>query len=155
MLNDRRQLATEIGLLILRLGVGGYLLTHGIGKLRMLQAGQFEQFGDPIGLGNVASLVLITVAEFLGSLLVLLGLGTRAAAALIVVAMGVAAFVAHGADPWTMEQGYLLFMSGQAESWASREPALLYLVPALTLIFTGAGRLSLDRMIGAVLAARR
>ena len=150
----RRELGTSIGLLILRLGVGGYLLTHGIGKLRMLLAGQFEQFGDPIGLGSVPSLVLITVAEFLCSLLVMLGLGTRFAAAAIVIAMAVAAFTEHGADPWTMEQGYKLFMSGEAKSWASREPALLYLVPALALIFTGAGRFSLDGLIGRRRGAR-
>jgi putative oxidoreductase len=144
---SRRELGTSIGLLILRLGVGGFLLTHGLGKLRMLLAGQFDQFGDPIGLGSVASLVLVTVAEFLCALLVMVGLGTRFAGALIVVSMAVAAFVAHGADPWTMEEGYKLFTSGQAKSWASKEPALLYLIPALALVFTGAGRFALDHPI--------
>jgi uncharacterized membrane protein YphA (DoxX/SURF4 family) len=46
-----------------------------------------------------------------------------------------------------MEQGYKLFMSGAAKSWASKEPALLYLVPFLALVFTGAGRFSIDAMI--------
>lgn len=144
----RRERGVSIGLLVLRLGVAGYLLTHGRGKLEMLLAGQFEQFGDPVGLGSEASLVLITVAEFLCSLLVILGLGTRFAAAVIVVGMAVAAFVAHAQDPWTMEQGYKLWVSGAAQSWASREPALLYLIPALALVFTGAGRYALDALLG-------
>jgi putative oxidoreductase len=144
----RQELTASIGLLILRLGIGGYLLTHGLGKVRMLLAGNFEQMGDPIGLGPVLSLILVTLAEFLGALLVMLGLGTRLAAALVVVSMSVAAFVAHGSDPWTMERGYVLFTTGQSKSWASKEPALLYLIPVLALVFTGAGAFSLDRLFG-------
>jgi putative oxidoreductase len=90
---------------------------------------------------------LVTVAEFLAALLVIVGLGTRLAAATIVISLSVAVFVAHGADPWTMEQGYKLFMAGQAKSWASKEPALLYLISFLALVFTGAGKLSLDALI--------
>jgi putative oxidoreductase len=137
----------SIGLLILRLAVGGYLLTHGWGKLQMLLAGDFASFGDPIGLGNEASLILIVFAEFLCSLLVMLGLATRFAAVPVVIAMGVAAFVAHGADPWTMSKGYELYTTGAAKSWASKEPALLFLVPFLALAFTGPGKFSLDAMI--------
>lgn len=153
--SQRQDRMVSIGLLILRLGLGGYLLTHGLGKLRMLLAGNFEQMGDPIGLGPVLSLILVTVAEFLCALLVMLGLATRLAALLVVVSMSVAAFVAHGSDPWTMEKGYMLFMSGAAKSWASKEPALLYLISFLALIFTGAGRFSLDALIWPRWRARR
>lgn len=140
--------ATSIGLLILRLGIGGYLATHGWGKVQMVLAGSYDQFGDPIGLGAPASLVLVTFAEFVCAILVMIGLGTRFAAVPPVIAMAVAAFVAHGGDPWTMEGGYILFTSGASESWASKEPAFLFLVPFLALIFTGAGRFSLDHLIG-------
>jgi putative oxidoreductase len=128
-------------------GVGGFLFTHGVGKLRMLLAGDFDKFGDPIGLGPGLSLVLVTLAEFVAALLVMLGLGTRVAAAVVAVSMSVAAFAAHRSDPWTMEQGYMLFMSGQSKSWASKEPALLYLIAFLAMVFTGAGRWSLDAVI--------
>jgi putative oxidoreductase len=138
----------SIGLLILRVGIGGYMLTHGWGKLQMLLAGDFDKFGDPIGLGKPLSLFLIVMAEFAGALFVMLGLATRFAAVLPVVSMGVAAFVAHGSDPWTMEEGYRLFMTGASKSWASKEPALLFLIPFLALVFTGAGRYSLDALIG-------
>ncbi len=134
----------DLGLLILRLGIGGLMLTHGWGKLQMVLAGDFDKFGDPIGLGSGPSLVLVTSAEFLGSLLVMLGLATRLAAASVVVAMGVAVFVAHASDPWTMEQAYKLFASGEAKTMASKEPALLFLIPFLALAVAGAGALSID-----------
>lgn len=142
----RRQsdLATSIGLLILRLGIGGYMLSHGTGKLRMLMAGDFEKFGDPIGVGSTASLILVTVAEFLCALLVMAGLFTRYAAAPVVIAMAVAAFIVHAGDPWSMGTAAQAFFAGDSESWSSKEPALLFLFPFLALIFTGAGSLSLD-----------
>jgi putative oxidoreductase len=132
---QRQGVTTSIGLLILRLGVGGLMLTHGWGKLQMLLAGEFDKFGDPIGLGKEVSLAGIVGAEFVCALLVVFGLGTRLAAAVVVFAMAVAAFVVHANDPWTMGAG------------ASKEPALLFLIPFLALVFAGAGRLSLDHLI--------
>ena len=144
----RQDLTTSAGLLILRLGAGGYMLTHGWGKLQMLLAGQSEQFGDPIGLGPQLSLVMVVLAEFVCALLVILGLATRLAAVPIAFTMGVAAFVAHSSDPWTMEQAYKLFMSGASKFPVSKQPALLYLITFLALVFTGAGRFSLDALVG-------
>ena len=51
METQRNAMAASIGLLILRIGIGGYLITHGWGKLQMLLAGGADKFGDPIGLG--------------------------------------------------------------------------------------------------------
>ncbi len=147
MKTDRKTLAVSIGLLILRLGMGGFLVTHGWGKVQMLLAGGGGQFGDPIGLGATTSLVLVATAEFLCALLIIVGLGTRFAAVPIVVTMSVAAFVVHSRDPWTMETAARAFMSGASKTWFSKEPALLYLVPFLTLAFTGGGDYSLDRLI--------
>lgn len=140
-------MGVDIGLLILRLGIGGYMLTHGVGKLRMLLAGDFDKFADPIGLGPAASLVLVTGAEFFCALLVALGLATRLAAVPAAFAMGVAAFVAHGGDPWTMGEGARLFQAGAAKSWSSKEPALLYMIPFLAIAFAGGGRFSLDALL--------
>ena len=145
---NRQDVTTSIGLLILRVGIGAYMASHGLGKVRMLTSGQFEQFGDPIGIGSRLSLTLVAGAEFACALLVLVGLATRFAAIPVVIAMGVAAFVAHRADPWSMETAAMAFFSGASKSWASKEPALLYLIPFLALAFTGAGRFSLDALLG-------
>lgn len=139
-----KDLASSIGLLILRLGVGGYMVTHGLGKLKMLLAGEGAKMGDPIGMGPELSLMAVTGAEFFCALLVIVGFATRFAAAPVVFAMGVAAFVVHKSDPWTMAAG-----------GANKEPALLFLIPFLALIFTGAGRFSIDHLILSRWRARR
>lgn len=142
-----QDLTTSIGLLILRVGIGGFLATHGWGKLQMVVRGQFDQFADPIGIGMAASLVLVMIAEFFCSLLVVIGLGTRYAAIPPVIAMAVAALIAHAADPLTMSRAAELFYSGQSQSWSSKEPALMFLFAFLALCFTGGGRYSIDALI--------
>lgn len=142
---SRQDISTSFGLLVLRLGMGGFMLTHGWGKLQMLLDG--SEFGDPIGLGSRLSLILVMTAEFICALLVVFGLATRLAAIPTVIAMAVAAFVVHSNDPWTMGGGAALFQAGEAQSWSSKEPALLFLTGFLALVFTGAGKFSIDALI--------
>ena len=144
---EARRLLNSIGLLILRVGIGGYMLSHGWGKLQMMLAGDSDKFGDPLGLGSGLSLALVVGAEFVCALLVMIGCLTRLAAIPPVIAMGVAAFVAHASDPWSMEQAAKAFMAGESRSWASKEPALLFMIPFLALVFTGAGQFSIDGLI--------
>ncbi|HQT97821.1 MAG TPA: DoxX family protein [Thermodesulfobacteriota bacterium] len=144
---ERKETSASIGLLILRIGTGGYLITHGWGKLQMLLAGGAEKFGDPVGLGSTLSLALVTTSEFLCAVLIIIGLATRLAAVPVVISMAVAAFVIHARDPWTMEAAAKAFFGGASKTWFSKEPALLCLIPFLSLVFTGGGKLSLDRLI--------
>ncbi len=147
MESERKDMAASIGLLVLRLGIGGYLVTHGWGKLQMLVAGGAVRFGDPIGLGSTVSLALVTVSEFFCALMIVVGLATRFAAIPVVISMSVAAFVVHARDPWTMDTAARAFFGGASKTWFSKEPALLYLIPFLSLAFTGGGKLSLDALI--------
>lgn len=140
-----QRLGNSTGLLLLRLGVGGYMLTHGWGKLQMLISG--AEFGDPIGLGSKVSLMLIVFAEFVCAILIMAGFFTRLAAVPVVIGMAVAAFVAHGNDPWTAQEGAKLFMEKKSEFPKSKEPALLFLFPFLALCFTGPGLFSIDGLI--------
>ncbi len=121
----------------------------------MLLSGGAEQFGDPIGLGPTPSLALVTLSEFVCAVLIVAGLTTRLAAIRPVVSMSVAAFVVHAANPWTMETAAKAFFSGASTSWLSKEPALLYLIPVLALLFTGGGRFSLDALIASRRSRRR
>ena len=66
----------DLSLLLVRLAAGGFMFTHGFGKLQKLVNGNFE-FGDPIGLGPEVSLGLTVFAEILCASLVLVGLFTR------------------------------------------------------------------------------
>ena len=54
----------DIILLMLRVGVGAFMLTHGMGKFENLFSGEEIKFGDPIGLGTTTSLALTVFAEF-------------------------------------------------------------------------------------------
>jgi putative oxidoreductase len=91
--------------------------------------------------------VLVVLAEFFCALLVMLGCATRLAAVPVVASMAVAAFVAHAGDPWSSETAVKAFFAGESKTWSSKEPALLFLIPFLALVFTGAGRFSIDALI--------
>jgi len=133
--NDRM---LSLGLLVLRLGAGGFLLYgHGWGKITKF-AERAPKFADPIGLGSETSFALVVFAEVFCAAAVMLGLGTRLAAVPIVIFSVVAAFVQHGADPF-----------------GDKELALIYGVMMLTLILTGGGRYSLDTAIGGLRRGRR
>lgn len=121
----------SFGLLILRVFAGATMaIAHGWGKL----AGFSEKSGgfpDPIGLGSPTALGLAVFAEFFCSLAIILGLFTRAAAIPLLITMLVAAFMIHGDDPFQ-----------------KKELALFYGAVFLTLIFTGAGKFSVDAKLG-------
>ena len=54
----------NIGLFLLRAAAGILMLTHGAGKVMMLIGDDPIKFGDPVGIGPAASLVLAAFAEF-------------------------------------------------------------------------------------------
>lgn len=116
----------DMGLLVLRVGLSLMMLTHGWGKFNRLFEEEIK-FGDPIGLGPTVSLYLVVLAEFIAPILIILGFKTRWMAFFPAFAMGVAAFVAHGDDPF-----------------ARKEKALLYLCGYLAVLLCGPGRYALD-----------
>lgn len=105
------------------------LLGHGLTKLLEFST-KVDTFADPLGVGSGASLALAIFGEVVCSALLVLGLGTRVAAIPLLITMLVAAMIVHADDPW-----------------ARKELALLYAVPALTLLLTGPGRFSLDALL--------
>ena len=125
-------------LLILRIGIAGLMLSHGIPKLEMLLAGGEIKFMDPIGLGDTATLALAIFAEVFCSVLILFGIGLRLAVVPLMVTMLIAIFVAHGSD-------------GLKE----KELAIHYLLTYIVLLFAGGGRLSLDSIISSRSAKAR
>jgi putative oxidoreductase len=124
-------ISLSIGLLILRVAVGSMIIMgHGWGKLIHF-AEKASVFPDPLGLGSTISLSLAIFAEVFCSIAIILGFATRLAVIPLIIMMSVATFIFHADDPWQ-----------------KKEFALLYLVPFLTLLFTGAGRYSLDTIRG-------
>lgn len=120
----------DIILLAVRVFVGFAMLSHGFPKLQMLLAGGKIEFFDFMGLGPQVSLILTVFAEFVCSILLILGLFTRVALGFLIFTMIIAGFVVHGAD-----------------QFEKREMSLIYLSVYLLLMVIGAGKVSVDHMI--------
>ena len=128
----------DIGLLVLRLGIGcSMAFGHGLDKMNRVLAGNFE-FGDPIGLGPMASLILAALAEFVCSLAVAVGLWTRFTAIPPFVTMAAAAIIVHADDPW-----------------GRKELAVVYLIAFGALILTGGGRFAVESVWSKAKGKRR
>lgn len=120
----------NFSLLILRLGIGALMLTHGWPKLMRLMAGGEITFPDPLGMGPTLSLIMATLTEVVASVLIMAGLATRFAAFSLAFTMAVAVFIVHANDPFSrMELG------------------LMYLLVYIVLIFTGSGRYAVDKYL--------
>ncbi|WP_337840765.1 DoxX family protein [Rheinheimera sp.] len=127
------------GALALRVPVGVIFAAHGAQKL----FGWFGGYGlegtggwmDSIGLSpGVLMAFLAGAAEFFGGLALILGLLTRPAAAALSVAMLVAIFAVH------FQNG--LFMSNNGYEFG-----LALLAASVSLLFSGAGKASIDSLI--------
>ncbi|AKK74049.1 DoxX family protein [Chryseobacterium gallinarum] len=120
----------DIIVFVVRVFVGFAMLSHGFPKLQMLLAGGKIEFFDFMGLGPQISLILTVFAEFVCSILLILGLFTRVSLGFLIFTMAMAAFFVHGADPFE-----------------KREMSLIYLSVYLLLMATGPGKFSVDYMI--------
>ena len=119
----------SLGLLILRVAAGVLMMTHGWSKIQNFE-GMVQSGFDPVGMGATLSVVMLIGAEFIAALFIVLGLLTRLSAVPLIVAMSVAAFVAHASDPLQV-----------------KDLSLIYLTIFATLMITGAGKYSLDSIL--------
>jgi putative oxidoreductase len=121
---------TEFGVLLLRVWIGlNFVFAHGVHKVMnheaFLSGHGVHKFPAPLVMGTIALL-----SEFLGGILLTLGLATRVAALFIFGTMMGAALVVHGGDPW-----------------GRKELALTYAVISLFFMAHGGGLFSLDRLL--------
>jgi putative oxidoreductase len=125
-----RENVVNLGLLVLRLGVGvNMVLLHGLERVRHYgeRAGSFP---DPLGMGHRHSLMLAVAAEFVGGILVTLGLAGRLAALLVAFSLGLTLFSGEAGLPWRQ-----------------RETTVLYLAASLAILMLGCGRWALDAVV--------
>ena len=123
-------IAADTGKLLLRLSLAGLLLLHGISKITGgagAIVGLVEKAGLPGPLGY-----FVYVGEVLAPLLLIVGLWTRAAAAVVAVNMVVAVYLVHMQELFTLSKtgGWALELQG------------FYFLTALALVLLGAGRFS-------------
>lgn len=128
--------------LALRLAGGAIFAAHGAQKLFGWFGGYglegTGQFFDGIGLSPGYWMALLAgAAELFGGLALIVGLLVRPAAAVLAVVMLVAIFAVH----WS--QGFFIAKGGY-------EYALGLLALSVSLVFSGAGRISLDQAFNAL-----
>lgn len=115
---------------VLRIISGGLMIPHGYSKLINF-ASMSGKIMDPFHIGHPTSLALVIFAEFFCAVFVVLGLFTRFACIPLIIDMSVALFLAHHGD-----------------SFGDGAQATLFLGAFVALLFTGPGKISLDRLIG-------
>lgn len=126
----------DVMLVIFRIGLGVMMLTHGIPKIGKLLGEEEIMFASVFGLSPSFSLVLAVFAEVFCSVLLIIGLGTRFAALMLMITMSVAAFQVMGSAPF-----------------ADKELPLLYLLGYVSIFFAGAGKWSVDYFIGKLIVS--
>lgn len=121
--------AFNTALLVLRLGFGILLAHHGY--LKFSNFHQTEGYMmDFMGIGKSATTGLVIFAELFCSILVILGLFTRLACIPIIILFAV-----------------IIFKAGNADFFGKQELPTAYIIPFIALLFTGAGKISVDHMI--------
>ena len=120
----------NLAILILRITIGAFILTHGLQKMALLFGSEPVQFADPIGVGQYTTLVLAVFTEVVCALLLIVGFGTRIAALLLVITMAVAVLIVH-----------------QGDEFKNMELALVYFSAFLAISFSGGGRFSIDSLL--------
>ena len=116
----------NLALLLLRLGFGGLLMTHGIPKFNYLLESPIK-FANPIGLGDTTTLILTLIGEAIAPAFVIIGFKTKWAAIPPTITMAVAAFVVHAKD-----------------DLGTKEHALLFMLAFIAIFLLGAGKYSVD-----------
>jgi putative oxidoreductase len=119
---------------ILRIGAGSLMiLNHGLMKMNHFSQ-MSNGFINPFHIGSSTTLSLVIFAEVFCSALIILGLFTRLACIPLIFEMAFTFIKVH----------HLSYAAGQAGG----ELDLLFLTCFLTLLFTGPGRASMDKLIG-------
>jgi len=146
-----RSTVTDYALLILR--VAGLLVAfgHGWGKVSGLVAGSDGFIGGVERLGLPMPVVFAWAAalsEFVGGILVGLGLMTRGAAFFAACVVGTAAFLRHNA--LMVFGAWLGVISPDPETLRAAgnpEGALMFFLVMVAIMLMGAGRLSIDQRL--------
>lgn len=120
----------DTGKLLLRVGLGVLILLHGIAKVSNGVDGILATV-QGAGLPREAG-YLVYVGEVVAPILVILGFLTRPAALVIAINMGVAVYLVHAAQ---------LFTLGPQGGWAL-ELQGIYFIAAIVIACLGAGRYS-------------
>lgn len=123
----------DLGLLVMRLGVGGLMLIHGLSKI-VNGIGAVKYLVDSAGLPSFIAYG-VYVGEVVAPIMLLIGFRTRLAAVIMAFNCLVAMIMYHPGG---------FFSLNDTGGW-SLELIGLYFIGAVALFFTGSGRYSVSR----------
>jgi putative oxidoreductase len=134
----------DLAATIARLALGVMILPHGLQKtLGWLGgygfSGTMQFFTETMGIPWIFALAAI-LAESVGGLMLILGLGARLASALVGITLFVAALTSH------VQHGFFMNWFGQQKG-EGIEFFILALGLALIVVLKGAGKFSVDRTL--------
>ena len=129
--------AFSLFILALRIIFGVLLFSHGVQKWVNFDA-LATSFPDPLGVGSTVSLGLAIFAEVACSVGFIFGAFYRIALIPMIFTMGMAFFVIHGNDPFSV-----------------KELAFVYLALFVLLYITGPGKFSVDHIIASALSKKK
>jgi putative oxidoreductase len=128
---------TQAGLALLRVWTGATLfLRHGLEKQPAHWAQFMAHFPDPIGIGSHPSFVIAFLSDFVCSLLLIIGLGTRWAALFCLSNIFVA---------WAFVHHFAFFGKGPGSDHG--ELMALYMGALFTILVAGPGAACVDRIL--------
>ncbi len=128
--------------LTLRVGVGFFMISHGVEKIMLIVAGKLDYFPVVLGVPKAAGLWISFLTQGVCALIVAFGFRTRYFAIPVFLVMGAAGIVVHQNDA--------LFMINAGGSVATAEPALLYVVSYFAIFILGSGKYSLDYVLSSI-----
>ncbi len=126
--------STDLGLLLLRIALGGLMLFHGMHKL-IYGVGFIGDMLAAIGLPSFIAYGSL-LAELVASLMIICGIWTRLASVVFAGNMMVAILMAHASEMFSLSP-----MTGGLVI----ELPLLYLLGAAVLCLTGGGRFAVTK----------
>lgn len=121
----------DLGLVIMRISVGGLMLFHGVSK--MGNPGQtIEKMTSALSESGLPGFLSygVFLGEVIAPILVLIGFRTKIFSLFIMLTMVVAIYARHSLDVFSLSKSGGLGVELQ----------MLYLLGALALMFTGAGK---------------
>ena len=117
----------DLTLLFNRIVLSALMMTHGYPKLLKLFS-ENPSFSNPIGIGEIPTLVLAVFSEFIAPVFIILGYKTKLFSFFPIATMVVAAFVVHLDDPF-----------------GRKEKAVLYLIGYMIVFLLCPGKYSIDK----------
>ena len=117
----------DLGITVLRIGMGALMLPHGIDKLTLLLSREEIAYPAVLGINPTLCLLFAVFAEIACAFFLIIGFKAKRSAIPLIISMLIS----------------IVYLQ-QTGNWGSRELPIAYLIGYLAVYFNGSGKYSLD-----------